>query len=304
MDNIEKVAIKLKGLSKVMAGFGLLGELFDEEIILREEIFKHFYLPGQSKHLDIIFKYVDDDLSFSEMMAALQKESDEYLLSSPKSIEQILVMIQNGKLAKHDALGEIGISPSTYAIFIFEKLEDDADIKLILNDIQLIIKHEHLTEKIFMLKSMDNPLDHYLYSELSSLGLCFLDDYLEIKTYENITIIHGFHVEEILFDKNMVVFLLCYTNDDEYKGLFTLDILLSEIIEIFIDKGVETSLLINEMIKRRKADEDFYVIKTKDLYGDFIKVENRNLIADASYLLDEIFDDNEYAKKYKFIQLV
>lgn len=303
MENIEKTLIKLKSISKIMECFAAFCNLFDDEINLREEIFNHYNLPGRDEYDELIYEYIDDEISLIELNIALQNASIQYLSLGTLSLENILLLVQDGKLKKLDAAQEIG-NTYDYTTFILEKLEEGANLKSVLNDILILEKNKNLSEKIYLLKNIANPSQVYLYREINSLGLCFLDDYLEISTYKDVSIIRDFQIREIIFDKYASVSILCFTDDEDFKGLFNLEISLTELLEILMREGLDTSLLIDMMKRLGEKPKGFYELNFKDIYGKFISIENKSLFVDAIEMLYENFNDKMYAKKYKFIQLV
>ncbi len=158
-------------------------EVFEELIGLREEILDLFGLPYTVANISILDN-LERESGIQNVIARLQNIAREYLLSVPRTDEELLTYLEKGYLTAFDVLAELKITIHHYTLFLCELLFTGRNIskKDILTELNIIKNNKDVGLLNDIGIMAQNVKDYNLlpdYSTIKKYNLRYLELYME-----------------------------------------------------------------------------------------------------------------------------
>jgi hypothetical protein len=264
------------------------GQLFEEVLILEDEILQHFGIPCAKKFASILWELKNQE-DIDVIINKLSFEAQEYLKSPVKPYREILSDAVINKSDPFDILPELGIITHDYTLFIYTQilLTGKSDIENILCELIKTKEDDDLLSKIYMLGTKPEPSVDKLYIELKDkYELVFLDEYLfyilehsgkKIENYNpNYFTLSDLLINEIVFGSNSIPSIFCNELHDYSDKVITLACDFNELSQILLNSGklgIVVKDKISELLKNPFLEEPT-VIDVANIYGKPLYVRN------------------------------
>jgi hypothetical protein len=132
---------------RILGGPGNAGNLFEETLMLKEEILAKFGLPACSSYVNILeFEEYPTELELNQKINELHQLAAKFYLRKTKTDIQLLKEAKDLDLDPMDVLPELNISTHIYTRFVYEKvlLKNRDNLKNILRELNYVNEPEIL----------------------------------------------------------------------------------------------------------------------------------------------------------------
>ena len=155
------------------------GKLFEDVLLLQDQILKKYGLPSTSDYQELIwFKTIPEDIEINERITHLNARATEYLLTNAKSEIQILREAQEFKYDPYIVLPELKLPTHVYTLFVYNimLLMHKDSVENILLELKLVNTPEIL-EVLgqFSLGTLEN--EHEKLDYLEGLGVKYISQF-------------------------------------------------------------------------------------------------------------------------------
>jgi hypothetical protein len=276
------------------------GDLFDAEYRLMEEILKHHHLPPLQQNLEHLFNFCEGSLSIDSCEELLQNAGEQYLLSQPKLMTDLLESIRSGTMNIYNGLVEMNVPTYVYFVFICEQFRDGkTTIENVLNDIRLIGEHPILHEMLVYLQTIDEPDGMLMYKELQTSGLLLHNRFLEMTETEDEIRIANLNILEVVGDAEMQAALLVQHDGFNEGEPFAIQLEVAQMLKLVEVRMVDYAL---EKIMADLQDK-------KPAYAHVFKAEEYDIkaVVAATCVLVQIpieSNDGTFAPTFRLLELI
>ncbi len=158
--------------------------LFEELVLLQENILASFGLPPAQKYIQKLWKFATYPLSEDSIKKAiktLQQAAEKHLLSPVTTAEEVLERAKDSQASAFDVLPELGFITHDYSIFIYQELflTGKATARELLQELKKVHQLDYYA-KLYHLKHTPEPeFDvNQVFDELNG-ELKFVQAYLQ-----------------------------------------------------------------------------------------------------------------------------
>ncbi len=227
----------------------------------------------------------------------LQEASEEYLLSKPTLINEVLTSVRDGTISPFNALTELNFITSDYACFICEQLfEMNAFVEDVKNDLLIIEKQPELSELLFLLKSFENPDKLAVFKYVLNSGLRFCNQYLNLTQPDDFLIIQDVYILKVMADPELNIFILA-KHETFNEGIpFSLNM---NIFDFFnsCNANDPSFFLIEKLLMSERKNRKKIITFCFESYGMEVMLNTPVRV----FLLQKMLSE-DYANSYQFLE--